>query len=166
MADMDEKFKDTWFFEDVPLHTTTKSPTGRTIFEGDILNFAGITGEWAPEHIDMEYAKKTEYGTIVAQDMLIYTFTPSISPSDPLMTKMNNSILATKGTKNWKFLKKAKAGDTVYTKSEITEKIDNKPTRGVIVIEMSTLNQDGEVLQSGEYHLVLAKRCFFEQKPE
>lgn len=161
---MNDKFKDTWFFEDVPVGLKTKSRYGRTVRECDILNFAGISGEYAPIHADEEYAKTTKYGGIVAQDMLIYTFTPSIEPNNEMMSKMNNSILVTKGTKNWKILGKARVGDTIYTASEIVAKDDNKPTRGVIVIQMSMLNQRGEVLQTGEYHLILAKRCYFEQQ--
>ena len=46
-AAFDKKFKDTWFFEDVPLNHATPATTGRTITER-ILNFAGISGEWAP----------------------------------------------------------------------------------------------------------------------
>lgn len=167
---MDEKFKDTWFFEDVPVGTKTRSKTGRTIRECDILNFAGISGEYAPIHIDDEYAKKTKYGGIVAQDILLYTFTPSIEPTSEMMSKMNNSILATKGQKNWKFLGKAKVGDTIYTSSEIVRKEEKTPknggvsTRGTIIIQMSILNQRDEILQTGEYHLVLAKRCYFEPK--
>ena len=44
-AAFDKKFKDTWFFEDVPLNHATPATTGRTITEADILNFAGISGE-------------------------------------------------------------------------------------------------------------------------
>ena len=127
-AAFDKKFKDTWFFEDVPLNHKTPATTGRTITEADILNFAGISGEWAPIHMDLEYCKAHGYETTLAQHMLVYTFTPSINPSDPMMAKMNNSILATKGTKNWKFLKMPAVGDTVYTTSEIVAKDDNSPS--------------------------------------
>ena len=157
-AAFDKKFKDTWFFEDVPLNHATPATTGRTITEADILNFAGISGEWAPIHMDLEYCKAHGHDSVLAQHMLIYTFTPSINPSDPMMAKMNNSILATKGTKNWKFLKMPAVGDTVYTTSEIVAKDDNKPERGVIIIQMSMIDQNGDVLQTGEYHLVVARR--------
>ena len=165
-AAFDKKFKDTWFFEDVPLNHKTPATTGRTITEADILNFAGISGEWAPIHMDLEYCKAHGYETTLAQHMLVYTFTPSINPSDPMMAKMNNSNLATKGTKNWKFLKMPAVGDTVYTTSEIVAKDDNKPERGVIIIQMSMIDQNGDVLQTGEYHLVLAKKIFFEKQFE
>ena len=108
--------------------------------------------------MDLEYCKAHGHDSVLAQHMLIYTFTPSINPSDPMMAKMNNSILATKGTKNWKFLKMPAVGDTVYTTSEIVAKDDNKPERGVIIIQMSMIDQNGDVLQTGEYHLVVARR--------
>ena len=152
-AAFDKKFKDTWFFEDVPLNHATPATTGRTITEADI-------------HMDLEYCKAHGHDSVLAQHMLIYTFTPSINPSDPMMAKMNNSILATKGTKNWKFLKMPAVGDTVYTTSEIVAKDDNKPERGVIIIQMSMIDQNGDVLQTGEYHLVVAKKIFFEKQFE
>jgi len=31
----------------------------RTMTEADIVNFAGLTGDWHPIHTDIEYAKKT-----------------------------------------------------------------------------------------------------------
>ena len=158
-AAFDKKFKDTWFFEDVPLNHATPATTGRTITEADILNFAGISGEWAPIHMDLEYCKAHGHDSVLAQHMLIYTFTPSINPSDPMMAKMNNSILATKGTKNWKFLKMPAVGDTVYTTSEIVAKDDNKPERGVIIIQMSMIDRRVPPCRSHEDLLRDAVRC-------
>ena len=91
-AAFDKKFKDTWFFEDVPLNHATPATTGRTITEADIRNFAGISGEWAPIHMDLEYCKAHGHDSVLAQHMLIYTFTPSINPSDPMMAKMNRCV--------------------------------------------------------------------------
>ena len=52
MNEFEEMFKDTWFFEDVPLGYSTASHYGRTIREADIINYAGISGEYAPIYID------------------------------------------------------------------------------------------------------------------
>lgn len=49
-AAFDKKFKDTWFFEDVPLNHKTPATTGRTITEADILNFAGISASGPHPH--------------------------------------------------------------------------------------------------------------------
>lgn len=161
---MDEKMKDVWFFEDVPVGMKTRSKYGRTIREADIVNWAGISGEYDPLSMDEEFAKKSKYGGVVAQDMLLFTFTPSIEPVSELVAKMNQSILVTRGQKNVKILGKARVGDTIYTSSEIIKKLDNRPNRGDVIIEMAILNQRGEVLQTSEYHLVLAKRCYFKKK--
>lgn len=58
-AAFDKKFKDTWFFEDVPLNHKTPATTGRTITEADILNFAGISGEWPPSTWTWSTARPT-----------------------------------------------------------------------------------------------------------
>jgi len=34
----------------------------RTITEADIVNFAGITGDWHPLHTDVEYARRHRTG--------------------------------------------------------------------------------------------------------
>lgn len=161
---MDEKMKDVWFFEDVPEGMETRSAHGRTIREADLVNYAGISGDYDPYSMDEEFAKKSKYGAVVAQDLLLYTFTPSIEPISELVAKMNQSILVTRGQKKIKFLGKAFVGDTIYTTSKILKKVDNRPNRGDVIIEMGVLNQRGEVLQTSEYHLVVAKRCYFKKK--
>lgn len=164
MGELGKRFKDTWFFEDIPMGYATTSPTGRTIREADIVNYAGISGDYSPAYIDDEYAKGTKYGRVVAPDVMVYVITTSIDTDNELSARMGNAILVAKGTMNLQILGKAFVGDTIYTKSEIIEKIDNKPTRGVVVMLMSILNQRGEVLQTGEYHLVVAKRCHYEEQ--
>jgi len=42
----------------------------RTITEADIVNFAGITGDWHPLHTDVEYAAQTPYRERIAHGML------------------------------------------------------------------------------------------------
>ena len=153
-----------WYFEDVPVGMKTKSKYGRTIRECDLVNFAGISGEYDPLSMDAEYAKTTKYGAVVAQDMLLYAFTPSIEPVNELVAKMNQSILAAKGVHNWKIYGKAKVGDTVYLTNEVVEKIDNRPNRGTVIMRNSIINQNGEVLQAGDNHVVVAKKCFFQKK--
>ncbi|MCX5834836.1 MAG: MaoC/PaaZ C-terminal domain-containing protein, partial [Deltaproteobacteria bacterium] len=42
----------------------------RTITEADIINFAGLTGDWHPLHTDVEYAAKTPFKERIAHGML------------------------------------------------------------------------------------------------
>ena len=94
-AAFDKKFKDTWFFEDVPLNHKTPAPRAAPS-PRPTSSTSPASPRVGPIHMDLEYCKAHGYETTLAQHMLVYTFTPSINPSDPMMAKMNNSILATK----------------------------------------------------------------------
>ena len=52
----------------------TFATRGRTVTETDIVNFAGVTGDYNPMHTDAEYAKKTMFGERIALGMLGLSF--------------------------------------------------------------------------------------------
>ena len=58
------------YLDDYTVGDTFISPA-RTITEADIVNFAGITGDWHPMHTDVEYAAKTPFRERIAHGMLI-----------------------------------------------------------------------------------------------
>lgn len=43
----------------------------RTITEADIVNFAGITGDFNPVHVDAEYAQQSMFGERIAHGMIM-----------------------------------------------------------------------------------------------
>ena len=45
----------------------------RTITEADVVNFAGISGDYNPLHIDEEFCKQTQFGTRIAHGPLVYS---------------------------------------------------------------------------------------------
>ena len=49
------------YFEDFNVDDEFTGPA-RTITEGDIVNFAALTGDWNPIHTDVEFAKASPYG--------------------------------------------------------------------------------------------------------
>jgi len=46
------------FFDDIEIGQQWESP-GRTITQSDIVNFAGLSGDFNPIHMEHEFAKKT-----------------------------------------------------------------------------------------------------------
>ena len=52
-----------------------------TITESMVNNFANISGDFSPIHVDEEYAKSTSFGKRVAHGMLLASFLSTISPS-------------------------------------------------------------------------------------
>ena len=47
--------------------------SARTITEADIVNFAGISGDYNPLHIDEEFCRNTQFGTRIAHGPLVYS---------------------------------------------------------------------------------------------
>ncbi|MEK6711850.1 MAG: MaoC/PaaZ C-terminal domain-containing protein, partial [Nitrospinota bacterium] len=45
---------------------------GRTVTEGDVLAFSGLTGDFNPLHVDEEFARTSPFGTRVPHGPLIH----------------------------------------------------------------------------------------------
>ena len=59
---------------------TTK---GRTITEADLVNFAALTWDTYPLHVDAEWASKTMFGERIAHGMLVLSYAAGLVPMQP-----------------------------------------------------------------------------------
>ena len=59
----------TLYFEDVEIGQCWISPS-RTITETDVINFAGITGDFNPLHVNSHFASGTHFGQRIAHGYL------------------------------------------------------------------------------------------------
>ena len=57
------------YFEDYEIGDSVTTQ-GRTITEADIVNFAALSGDWNPIHVDAEYAKGGMFGERIAHGLL------------------------------------------------------------------------------------------------
>lgn len=54
----------------------TRLPSrARTVTETDITMFAALTGDWHPQHSDVEWAKSSFFGERIAHGLLVLSFT-------------------------------------------------------------------------------------------
>ena len=60
------------FFEDVKVGEKYTS-SGRTITETDIVQFAGLSGDYNPLHVDKEYARKSMFKQRIAHGALTFS---------------------------------------------------------------------------------------------
>jgi acyl dehydratase len=143
-----------YYFEDFNIGDELITPR-RTITEADIVLFAGLSGDYNPLHIDEEFAKTTPYGTRVAHGLLSVSVITGLQSS---MGIVNGSTLGMLEI-NWKFKRAVIAGDTIYAKMVVTEKIEtSKPDRGVLVRQVYVYNQRNEVVQEGKLVLLMKRK--------
>ncbi len=112
----------------------------RTITEAHIVNYAGITGDMNPIHVDAEYAKQSMFGERVAHGMLVAGLISAV-----LGTQLPGPNCIYLG-QDLKFTAPVKIGDTVKVVVTVTEKRDDKR---IIKLQTTASNQRGEVVIDG-----------------
>ena len=65
------------YFEDYSIDQVRTS-RGRTITEADIVNFAGISGDFVELHVNEEYARRGPYGRRIAHGALIFSISTGL----------------------------------------------------------------------------------------
>ncbi len=132
------------FFDDVEVgqHWIT---LGRTITEADIVNFAGLSGDFNPIHVDHEFAKTTPFRRPIAHGLLAFSVGSGLGVVVPLMR-----TLAVLSIREWHFRGPVFAGDTLRVRSEVVEKEARaRGRRGVLTWQRQLFNQENKVVQEG-----------------
>jgi acyl dehydratase len=115
---------------------------GRTIDSGDIANFAGLTGDFYPLHIDEEHARGTRFGTRIAHGP--FTFAIAVGLVG-LSEFYGNAIVALIEVKSLRALKPVVAGDTLKVHAEVVELTPgSNPKYGQIAVLYTVRNQRDE----------------------
>jgi 3-hydroxybutyryl-CoA dehydratase len=132
------------YFDDVTVGQEWESLC-RTITEADIVNFAGLSGDFNPIHMDHEFAKTTPFRRPIAHGLLIWSISSGLGLNCPPMR-----TLALLSIKEFLFLGPVFVGDTVRVRSKVLEKeVRSRGRRGVITWERRILNQQDKVVQEG-----------------
>ena len=128
------------YYEDFALGSTYES-RGRTVTEADIVNFAGLSGDFIELHTNEEYARASPFGHRIAHGALVFSI------STGLMTQMNlinDTVLAFYGMDRLRFTAPVFAGDTVRVTKRVIEVNEKDAERGVVTFETQVLNQKNE----------------------
>ena len=144
-----------YYFEDVEpgFRFTSES---RTITETDFVDFAGLTGDANPLHLDAEYAARSIYGQRLAHGALVLSFAIGLRQRTGLF---DGTLLGLLEVRSWRFLRPVFIGDTLTVESEVTElRETSRPDRGVMTQRLRVLDQRGEVVNEGELVALLRRR--------
>ena len=125
----------------------------RTITEADVVNFAGLSGDFNALHVDAEFAKKTIFGVRVAHGMCVTAIATGLWFSMPRLATM-----AFLGLDDWRFVKPVKFGDTIKVQRAVSGKKEIKQDRGIVTFDIQVTNQTGEVVQQGKWNMMVQKK--------
>jgi 3-hydroxybutyryl-CoA dehydratase len=124
----------------------------KTVSESDVYLFAGITGDFAGNHVNEHYMKRSPYGGRIAHGALLvgYMSTTSTMMCAKSVARGIAETPVSLGYDRVRFLKGVKLGDTVTVAYTIAE-IDPARRRSRAKIEVT--NQHGELCAVAEHLL-------------
>ena len=148
------------YYDDVKLDEEFTT-SARTITEADIVNFAGVSGDFNPIHTDHEFARSTPWRKPIAHGLLVLSVATGLAVSTPPMR-----TIAFVGIREWMFRGPVFIGDTIRMVSRLKECIPRSRNRRADMIwYRSVVNQAGKIVQDGTLATIVEGRAML-QTPE
>ncbi len=124
----------------------------KTVGECDVYLFAGITGDFAGNHVNEEYMRRSAYGGRIAHGALLvgYMSTTSTMMCARSFAESPDETPVSLGYDRVRFLKAVKLGDTITVTYTIAE-VDQVRRRARAKVEIT--NQRGELVAVAEHLL-------------
>ena len=66
---------------------------GRTITEADVVDFAGLSGDYNSLHVDEEFARTTPFGGRIAHGLLVVAVASGLTTRLPILAALQPSLL-------------------------------------------------------------------------
>ncbi|MBW7919058.1 MAG: dehydratase [Anaerolineae bacterium CFX3] len=129
---------------------------GRTVTEGDIMTFAGLTGDYNQIHTDAAFAAGTQFGQRIAHGLL------GLSIAVGLLMRtgaLEGTVLAFREIVEWKFVRPVFIGDTLRVEMEVKElKAMPRIGGGQALVALDVKNQKDETLMRGTLTVLVASK--------
>jgi acyl dehydratase len=143
------------YYEDFVVGEIADTP-GRTVTEADLVNYAGISGDFNPLHTDAEFASRTLFGQRIAHGPLGFSILMGLLGR---LGHLDGTAIAMLGIKDWQFKAPIFIGDTIRGRVHIDDKRESKDvSRGVVVRRVQVVNQRDEVVQEGVLPVMVRRR--------
>jgi acyl dehydratase len=127
---------------------------GRTITEADVVNFAGLSGDFNPLHTDAEFGKHTPFGERIAHGALVVSIATGMANWTGIFEgttiALMEQVIRYRGVVLF--------GDTVHLELEVQEKKPtSKPDRGIVYFAARMINHRDEVVVDGVWTLMMKR---------
>lgn len=139
-------------FDDLSIGDRWESES-RQVTEADVIQFADLTGDYNPLHVDEEYAKQTPFRQPIAHGLLGLSLVAGAGSGSP-----NVETVAFLGIQDWTFCKPIFFDESLHVVTTVLGLEPNGRRRGRVTWHRQLINQDGDVVQEGVFVSLVACR--------
>jgi len=127
-----------------------------TVTETHLINWAGLTMDFYPLHMNAVYAAETVFGERLAHGPLIFALAVGLVY---MAGFVGDSVVAWVGLDNMRMVKPVRIGDTITVVVEIIDKQKtSKPERGIQTWKYTVKNQRDETVLFFDYKMMFHMR--------
>jgi len=112
----------------------------RTVSEADVLTFAEITRDFAPHHVDADFARSTTLGRRIAHGALLIGYASAASSA---IGEQTTQHVVSLGYDRVRFLRPVFIDDTIVIRYEVT---DFDPIKRRTSAKIEITNADGQLV--------------------
>ena len=145
------------FLEDYTVGERWITPA-RTVTETDVVNYAGLTGDWHPVHTDRVYALNIPFGERIAHGLLVLAIGSTLIFRLGENRVFPEKFIAFYGMDRVRFMGPVRMGDTIHCEVEVTALIEKDEERGLLVAENAIVNQKGETVVRYDTRALVGRR--------
>jgi acyl dehydratase len=132
------------YFEELTVGLVFEHKPGRTVTETDNLLFTTMSMNPQPLHLDLEFAKASQFGQILVNSLFTLATVIGLSVGETTL----GTTVGNLGFDETRFPNPVFIGDTIYAFTEVKAARESKsrPDWGIITFEHRGLNQRGELV--------------------
>ncbi|MGO9773836.1 MAG: MaoC/PaaZ C-terminal domain-containing protein [Roseiarcus sp.] len=127
-----------------------------TVTETHVVQFATLTGDWYPLHMDAEFAAATPFGRRIAHGPLVFTLAVGLMYQRQCF---GHAIIAWLGAEKMRATAPTFFGDTLHVVATVlSSRASERAGRGVVVLQYVVKKQNGGTVMSFEFALLMRAR--------
>jgi 3-hydroxybutyryl-CoA dehydratase len=125
----------------------------RTVTETDVVQFAGLSGDFHPLHTDEIHSRQSQFGSRIAHGML------TLAIASGLVTLSRDSVRAFYGMDKVRFLRPVAFGDTLFVRSRVACLEQSTDDNGIVTLGVVVINQDDNPVVAMDMKFLVASRA-------
>ncbi len=143
------------YYEDFVPGDVFEHRPGRTITDVDNIWMTLLTMNTQPVHFDAAYASHTEWKALLVDSTLTLAVLTGMT-----VRTVSAKVVANLGWDRVRATHPVFGGDTLYAESKVLAKRDSqsRPTQGIVTVETTGRNQNGDVVMTFERTMLIYKR--------